>query len=118
MRKQGLSFWGGRESGFSSPPPFLVADNDGGGREKAGYAFSFYLSEHGTETYDGKIMSRKLLSTSHCFRRLGARRGEEGVPREEDWALCDVEVGDELVFARGGMDRDLFMWSVKKTQGG
>ena len=32
------------------------------------------------------------------------------------FCCCEAEVGDELVLARRGMDRELFMWLAKSTQ--
>ena len=80
----------------------------------------------GTQAFDTDVMSytrpseRQGTEFQHALARAGRcfrRRGERGAAGStEDGALCDAEAGDELVFARRGTERELFVWLVKKAQ--
>ena len=58
-------------------------------------------------------MLYRIFGAFRCFQR----RGDRGVTQaEQEGALRDAELGDELVFARRGSDRELFLWLEKKVQ--
>jgi len=92
----------------------------GGGQQKRvlGLRTLLYVRELQKNPY----RKHRLSGTPNCFRRRhrgGATGGAAGASREEEeeGPLCDAEVGDELVFTRRGVDRELFMWLVKQTRG-
>ena len=92
----------------------------GGGQQKRvlGLRTLLYVRELQKNPY----RKHRLSGTPNCFRRRhrgGATGGAAGASREEEeeGPLCDAEVGDELVFTRRGVDRELFMWVVKQTRG-
>ena len=75
------------------------------------FSSSFY-PRNGQSDY----FKHTLFGTSRFFHRRGTW-GAAGLPREEDGVLCEAEIGDKLVLARRGMDRELLIWLVKSTQG-
>ena len=67
------------------------------------------------ETVSGSRKKRKKRVFG--LGKASAVAGERGVrTTAQEEALRDAEVGDELVFARRGMDRERFVWLVKKAK--
>lgn len=131
-RKRGFAF--GREAVSLQQPPSLSLSTTAAARKRRGTLFSF--GTHGPGTRPARRPSPPTSRLSSTTRRAGKRFSSSGSwawaaastaaatrggaspgPQEEDGALSEARVGDELVVARRGMDREPFIWLAKNTRG-
>ena len=82
------------------------------------------LGSSSWEPPDRGAPGAQLFEDSEYVHTVFARQDTRRITKAAGWfcreapagALRGAEVGDELIFARRGVDRELFVWLVKKKK--